>query len=84
MPVIQDRLAGLWNILLRDLVNPPAPALDESAVEQLGQMLGRVVIAATGHLGQFSNRARLAAGQFLEHLPAAPVPQRGNQPVYVW
>ena len=24
MPVIQDRLAGRWNILLRNLVNPPA------------------------------------------------------------
>ena len=83
MPVIQDRLAGRWKILLWDLVNPPAPALDKSAVEQLGQMLGRVVVAATGHLGQFGNRPRLAAGQFLEHLPAAPVPQRGNEPVNV-
>lgn len=84
MPVIQDRLAGRWNILLRNLVNPPAPALHEAAVEQLGQMLGRVVVAATGHLGQFGNSARLAAGQFLEHLPAAPVPQRGDHPVNVW
>ena len=83
MPVIQDRLAGHGNILLRNLVNPPAPALHETAVEQLGQMLGRVGVAATGHLGQFGNRARLATGQFLEHLPAAPLPQRGYQPVNV-
>lgn len=74
MPVIQDRLAGRWNILLRDLVDPPAPALHETAVEQLGQMLGRVVVAATGYLGQFGNGAWFATGQFLEHLPAAPVP----------
>jgi len=74
MPVIQDRLAGRWNILLGDLVDPPAPALDEAAVEQLGQMLGGVVVAATGHLGQFGNRARFATGQFLEHLPAAALP----------
>ena len=83
MPVIQDRLAGRGQILPGDLVNPPAPALHKTAVEQLGQMLGGVVVAATGHRGQFGNRPRLAAGQFLEHLPAAPVPQRGDQPVNV-
>ena len=84
MPVIQDRLAGRGQILLGDLVNPPAPALDETAVEQLGQMLGRVVVAATSHLGQFGNRARLATGQFLEHFPSPPVRQRFDQPVNVW
>jgi len=83
MPVIQDRLAGRWKILLWDLVNPPTPALHEAAVEQSGQMLGRVVVAATGHLGQFGNRARFATGQFLEHLPSPPVRQRFDHPVNV-
>ena len=64
--VIHHGLAGTGQVLLGDFVNMSASARDQSGEIQLAQMLGRVVVAAAGHLGQFGNGARLAAAQFLD------------------
>ena len=81
--IIHHGLAGAGQVLLGDFINMAAPAHDQPGEIQLAQMLGGVVVAAAGYLGQFGNGARLAATQFLEHLPAVAMPQAGHDPVNV-
>jgi hypothetical protein len=74
MTVIHDGLAGCGQILLRNLVKPPAPLHHQARPAQTGEVLGRIVIAATGDFCHFINRSRFARAQFLEHFPAVVWP----------
>ena len=77
MAEIHDGLAGRRQILLRNLVKVAAPHNQQTRRAHQFEMLGRVVITATGHGGDFTNRPRFARAQFLEDFPA-PLVAEGN------
>jgi len=78
MAKIHHRLAGRGEILPGELIDPPARLHDDAGLAHLHDVLEGVVVFAAGHLRQFVNRPRLAAGQFPQHLPAGGMADGGE------
>ena len=77
MAEIHDGLAGRRQILLRNLVKVSATGNNQSGIAHQFEVLGRVVVTATGHCGEFTDGSRFARAQFLEDFPA-PLVADGN------
>ena len=83
MAVIHDGLAGRRQILPGNLIQVAASHNYQPGFAHQLQMLGRVVITATGHGGDFTNRPRFARAQFLEDFPAPLVAEGNDHPLQI-
>ena len=70
MAEIHDGLAGRWQVLFGYVVKIPILLLKQPGITHQFQMLRRVVVAATGRGGDFTDGPRFARAQFLEDFPA--------------
>ena len=70
MTEVHHGYAGHGEILPHELIDAATSTLQQPRPVQDLQMFDAAFVAAPAHRREFGNRPCLAAGQFLEHLPA--------------